>query len=75
MLACLGDSSATTNHVKRISSLSVAIVAARCSTLLSKGTFELVLEGVRRKYRLCVYGYVVMPELVHLPLSERITRA
>ena len=32
--------------------------------------FELVLERVRRSYRLCVYGYVVMPEHVHLLLSE-----
>jgi len=32
--------------------------------------FESALERVRRAYRLCVYGYVVMPEHVHLLLSE-----
>src|SRR6266550_6277180 len=32
--------------------------------------FELALERVRRSYRLHVYGYVVMPEHVHLLLSE-----
>jgi REP element-mobilizing transposase RayT len=32
--------------------------------------FESALERVRRSYRLCVYGYVVMPEHVHLLLSE-----
>ena len=33
-------------------------------------TFEMGLEGVRRSYGLCVFGYVVMPEHVYLPLSE-----
>ncbi len=32
--------------------------------------FESVLERVRRWYGLCVIGYVVMPEHVHLLLSE-----
>src|SRR5216683_1516298 len=32
--------------------------------------FESALERVRRGYRLSVYGYVVMPEHVHLLLSE-----
>ena len=32
--------------------------------------FESALERVRRGYRLYVYGYVVMPEHVHLLLSE-----
>jgi len=32
--------------------------------------FESALERVRRRYRLSVYGYVVMPEHVHLLLSE-----
>jgi len=31
---------------------------------------ESALERVRRSYRLYVYGYVVMPEHVHLLLSE-----
>lgn len=33
-------------------------------------SFEAALERVRRSYRLCVYGYVIMPEHVHLLLSE-----
>src|ERR1700724_19001 len=32
--------------------------------------FESALERVRRRFRLHVYGYVVMPEHVHLLLSE-----
>ena len=36
----------------------------------AKRTFELALERVRRSFRFCVYGYVVMPEHVHLLLSE-----
>ena len=31
--------------------------------------FEAALERVRRSFGVCVYGYVVMPEHVHL-LSE-----
>ncbi len=37
--------------------------------------FESALERVRRNYRLRVYGYVVMPEHVHLLLSEPQTDA
>lgn len=33
-------------------------------------TFEAALERVRRSFDLCVYGYVVMPDHVHLLLSE-----
>lgn len=33
-------------------------------------TFEAALERVRRSYGLCVYGYVVMPEHVHVLLGE-----
>jgi len=33
-------------------------------------TFEVALERVRRSYRLRVFGYVIMPEHVHLLLSE-----
>jgi putative transposase len=36
----------------------------------AKRIFELALERVRRSFGLCVYGYVVMPEHVHLLLSE-----
>ncbi len=35
-----------------------------CQTLLE------VLEHMRKEFRLCVYGFVVMPEHVHLLLSE-----
>jgi len=38
--------------------------AARCDVFLQ------VLERVRRRYRLVVLGYVVMPEHVHLLVSE-----
>src|SRR5271157_4063500 len=37
---------------------------------LAKRVFELALERVRCSYRLFVYGYVVMPEHVHLRLGE-----
>src|SRR5579863_2052358 len=32
--------------------------------------FLSALERVRESYRLCVYGYVVMPEHVHLLMNE-----
>jgi putative transposase len=40
------------------------------STEASRRTFESALERVRDSYRLRVYGYVVMPEHVHLLLGE-----
>src|SRR5260370_30211971 len=36
----------------------------------SRQIFESALERVRRSFRLHIYGYVVMPEHVHLLLSE-----
>ena len=36
----------------------------------SRRIFESALERIRRSFRLQVYGYVVMPEHVHLLLSE-----
>ena len=36
----------------------------------SRACFESSLERVRQSYGLCVYGYVVMPEHVHLLFSE-----
>ena len=36
----------------------------------AKRMVELALERVRQDYRLCVYGYVVMPEHVHVLMSE-----
>ena len=40
------------------------------STPQSRAVFESALERVRANYRLCVYGYVVMPEHVHMLVSE-----
>ena len=37
---------------------------------VAKQTFERALERVRRSFGLSVYGYVIMPEHVHLLLSE-----
>jgi len=37
---------------------------------VSRRVFESALERVRRNFRLRVYGYVVMPEHIHLLLSE-----
>src|ERR1700693_5713047 len=34
------------------------------------GTFVSALERVRENYNLCVYGYVVMPEHVHILVNE-----
>jgi putative transposase len=39
-------------------------------TAESRCTFEAALERVRQQYGLCIYGYVVMPEHVHLLVSE-----
>ncbi len=36
----------------------------------TRPAFESALERIRRDYVLCVYGYVVMPDHVHLLLSE-----
>ncbi len=36
----------------------------------TRGVFELALERVRLSFGLRVYGYVVMPEHVHLLVSE-----
>jgi putative transposase len=39
-------------------------------TNANRQTFETPLERVRGSFDLCVYGYVVMPEHVHLLLGE-----
>jgi putative transposase len=36
----------------------------------SRSTLESALERVRQHYGLCVYGYVVMPEHVHMLVNE-----
>jgi len=43
---------------------------ANFSAAASRACFESALERVRQSYGLCVYGYVVMPEHVHLLLDE-----
>lgn len=40
------------------------------STPWTRDCFESALERVRQSYGLCIYGYVVMPEHVHLLLNE-----
>ncbi len=40
------------------------------SSSRAKRTFEVVLEQVRRQYNFFITGYVVMPEHVHLLMSE-----
>ena len=40
------------------------------NTPIPRQVFEAALERVRLGFELCVYGYVVMPEHVHLLLSE-----
>jgi putative transposase len=44
--------------------------AARLGSPHARDTFEQTLERVRRWYGFCVAGYVVMPEHVHLLVSE-----
>ncbi len=39
-------------------------------TVESRTTFESALERVRQNYQLCVYGYVIMPEHVHMLVDE-----
>jgi putative transposase len=40
------------------------------NTRYAKDVFERSLEQTRRSYRFCVIGYVVMPEHVHLLVTE-----
>ena len=44
--------------------------ASLLATPAARDTFEHVLERVRQWYGFYVYGYVVMPEHVHLLVSE-----
>jgi putative transposase len=39
-------------------------------SVASRTVFESALERIRQKFGLCVYGYVVMPEHVHLLVNE-----
>ena len=40
------------------------------TTNAKRRVFEAALERVRRSFQLCVYGYVVMPEHIHLLVGE-----
>lgn len=40
------------------------------NTVTARQIFELSLESIRRRYQFVVAGYVVMPEHIHLLLSE-----
>src|SRR5258708_34362320 len=40
------------------------------TTDAKRRVFEAALERVRRSFQLCVYGYVVMPEHIHLLVGE-----
>ena len=42
----------------------------KLGTLTSRDGFELSLEATREKYKFHVFGYVVMPEHVHLLVTE-----
>jgi putative transposase len=42
----------------------------RLHTPAARRVFEQQLEIVRRRFEACIYGYVVMPEHVHLLLNE-----
>jgi len=42
----------------------------KLATPAVRAVFERALERTRQRYRLCVRGYVVMPEHVHLLVSE-----
>ena len=43
---------------------------ALITTPTSRCLFESALERVRRSFQLCVYGYVVMPDHIHLLVSQ-----
>jgi putative transposase len=43
---------------------------AKLEDLHARTSFLSALERVRQQYNLCVYGYVLMPEHVHLLVSE-----
>ena len=45
-------------------------IRANFGSVSSRTNFESALERVRQQYGLCVYGYVVMTEHVHLLVSE-----
>lgn len=48
---------------------------AHLATASARSRFEEALERMRLRYKFCVIGYVVMPEHVHLLLSEPVNCA
>jgi REP-associated tyrosine transposase len=68
---CRNASTATTAADTSISSLLAATIAARCWGLRAgEYWFVKILEQVRVGYGFIVVGYVVMPEHIHLLISE-----
>jgi hypothetical protein len=68
---CTASTADSTPDESSISSRSVATSDDRCSrSRLVVICLLQILERVRRRYRLVVLGYVVMPEHVHLLVSE-----
>jgi hypothetical protein len=69
--SCHGDSGDFSTEGRVISLLSAAIIAVVCLHPTKAGaSLSPALERVRRSFKLQVYGYAVMPEHVHLLLSE-----
>jgi len=67
---CPVDSCDTSRPATFISSLSVDRRLAYLDPAAARELFESALERIRRRYRFVVAGYVVMPEHVHLLVSE-----
>jgi hypothetical protein len=63
---CVGDAS----EIKSLGLPPVTTGRRLLITDASRRTFESALDRVRSSFRLQVYGYLVMPEHVHLLLSE-----
>jgi putative transposase len=67
---CHGDSNATTGRVVHFITWSCYHRQPLLDTSARRDLFLAVLEKMRERYRFAVIGYVVMPEHVHLLLSE-----
>src|SRR5437899_3569373 len=68
--ATLGISAAGSDAPLNASTFSCYRRRPNFGTPESRSTFEAALERVRQQHELCVYGYVVMPEHVHMLVSE-----
>jgi REP element-mobilizing transposase RayT len=70
-LLCRADCIALTARITRTLSLARATgVCLFSMTALCRDRFLSILEQTRQQYRFVVVGYVVMPEHIHLLLSE-----